>query len=376
MSRTKLSYKVNENQMPKLYGSPSPDTIRKFLLKAKNYFASKTTDAWERTVQVNQLDATGNNVVNEHGDPVMVDNTTVESMLLIFPDGSIAGRYPIPIGILEPVTVAGEAAFEREKKIIKWKNEMSTVESQKKSIINGKLCLSGEFKIGIGHEIQDVMRRQAVGREALDSKDPLAIINVLIATNFSPKATFAASPLVKYEEAIERFNSKNLRQEFNETLDAWEKRFGAERVNLVNLAAAAGKLAEVPNEESMSYKFFMRTNGLYKQVRDDVKTGSRAGGLPLTVETAMDILRPYEKPVSRSNNIRPRGVYALEKKDVPTGWSHRCPAHKTNDHKYNDSICKEIIQRGISSSDSQQGKVASAVKTNRKVTFKKEGKRN
>ena len=370
--------KINENQMPRLYGSPSPDTIRKFLLKARNYFASKTNDAWERIEQVNQLDANGNNVVDAAGNPVMNEITNIESMLLIFSEGATAGRYPIPITVLEPVAVAGEVAFEREKKIVKWKNDMNTCDKQKRSIVNGKLSYSGELKLAIGNEIQDVMRRQAAGRDALDGNDPLSILNVLIATDFSPKATVAASPLVKYEEAIERFNGDALKQDYNETLDSWDKRFGAERVNLTNLANAAGKLAELPNDESMAYKFFMRTNGLYKQVRDDIKTGTRAGGFPATVAAAMDILRPFEKPVSRNNSNRPRGVYSVGKQicqsnHVSNGWSHKCPAHKSNDHNYNDNVCKDIIKRS-GSSDGQQGKVTAAVNENRRG--KKHGKSN
>ena len=113
--------KVSENQMPKLYVSPSPDTIRKFLLKAKHYFASKTADAWERTVEVNQTDANGNNVTNADGDAVTRRVTYVESMILIFPDGSKAGRYPVPINVQEPATNAGEAVFERERKSLNGK---------------------------------------------------------------------------------------------------------------------------------------------------------------------------------------------------------------------------------------------------------------
>jgi hypothetical protein len=328
---------------------------------------------------VNRLDADGNNVNDEHGNPVMDQVITLESMLLIFPDGATAGRYPIPIIVQEPATVGGETGFDREKKIIKWKSEMNIFERQKSSILNGKLSYSGEFKLAIGLEIQDVMRRQAAGRDALDRDDPLAIINVLIGTDFSPRATVAAIPLVKYEEAVERFNGDTLRQEYNESLDSWEKRFGSERVNLLNVAVLAGKVAEMPNEVSMAYKFFMRTNGLYKQVRDDVKTGTRSGGFPQTIEAAMNMLRPFEKNVSSNrNNSRPKGVYVssvgnFSKGDyVYKGWSHKCPAHKSNEHCYNDEVCKQIISGG---SDDKKGKVANAVKDNRNKG-KKNGKGN
>ena len=43
--------------------------------------------------------------------------------------------------------IKSEAVFEKGKKIIKWKNEM---QSQKKSIINGNLSDSVEFKIERG----------------------------------------------------------------------------------------------------------------------------------------------------------------------------------------------------------------------------------
>ena len=120
----------------------------------------------------------------------------------------------------------------------------------------------------------------------------------------------------------------------------------------------------------MAYRFFKRTNGLYSKVREDVKTGTRAGGMPQTVEAAMDILRPFERPVMRSNHVRQRGVYVAQKKDasVPNGWSHRCPAHKTNEHAYNDNICKEIIRNsaGSSSEASKQGRVQKSVNDNRR----------
>ena len=113
--------KVSENQMPKLYGSPSPDTIRKFLLKAKHYFASKTADAWERTVEVNQTDANGNNVINAAGDAVMRRVTYVESMILIFPDGSKAGRYPVPINVQEPATTQVKQCSKEKRKLLNGK---------------------------------------------------------------------------------------------------------------------------------------------------------------------------------------------------------------------------------------------------------------
>ena len=128
---------MNENQMPKLFGSPSPDIIRKFLLKSKNFFASKTNDAWLRTELRNRLDGAGANVLDENGHPVMDEFTTTESMLLIYQDGLIAGRYPIPSSVQEPVSVPGESPFEREKKMVKWKNDMNLCESQKKTLLNG-----------------------------------------------------------------------------------------------------------------------------------------------------------------------------------------------------------------------------------------------
>ena len=62
MSRNILNKSNGDNQMPKLYGnSPTPDITRKFLVKLKNFVASQTKEAWERTIQVHQLD--------EDGDP-------------------------------------------------------------------------------------------------------------------------------------------------------------------------------------------------------------------------------------------------------------------------------------------------------------------
>ena len=363
--------KINENTMPKLYGNPTPDVIRKFLVKSKHHFASKIDGAWERVQQRNRLDINGELILNNEGQPIRDEVLTVESMLLIFPEGSTAGRYPIPIEPEEPAAVTGESSFEKEKKIIKWKNEMQIYELQKNKIINAKLSYSGEFKQALSTEVQDVMRRQEIGREALDGNDPLEIINVLLSTDFSPKATVAASPMVKYEEAIERFNGEILRQEYNESLDSWEKRFGAERVNLTNIAVSAGKQGELPSEESMAYKFFMRTNGIYNKVREDVRTGARPGGFPHTVLAAMEILRPYEKPNQSNKN---KGVYIVKsgnvgnKSDqVSKGWSHKCPLHKSNDHNYNDKTCNEILQNsGRKSEENQGSKVKNAVNQNQK----------
>lgn len=366
MSRNILNKSNGDNQMPKLYGnSPTPDITRKFLVKLKNFVASQTKEAWERTIQVQQLDEDGDPEVNANGDPIMVNETSIESMLLIFPDGGKPGRYPVPIAVVEPTTIAGEVAFEREKKVIKWKAEMAKAEAQAKSIVADKISYSGILKLAISNEIQDTMRRGATGRYALDGDKPLEIINELISTDFSPKATVAANPLVKYEEANARFNSENFKQEFNETLDAWEKRFGAELLNLKNLAQSAGKSAELPNEESLAFRFFMRTNGLYSKVKEDTKTGSRVGGYPATVEAAMVILRPFEKKSSQPNRGNAvRGVYVAAAGRSGRGngngnWQFKCPAHKTNDHNYNDHRCKEIIN---GRSDSRQAEVEREVR--------------
>ena len=95
---------------------------------------------------------------------------------------------------------------------------MAKAETQAKSIVADKISYSGILKLAISNEIQDTMRRGATGRYALDGDKPLEINNELISTDFSPKATVAANPLVKYEEANARFNSENFKQEFNETL--------------------------------------------------------------------------------------------------------------------------------------------------------------
>ena len=214
--------------------------------------------------------------------------------------------------------------------------------------------------------------------DALDGNDPLSILNVLIATDFSPKATVAASPLVKYEEAIERFNGDALKQDYNETLDSWDKRFGAERVNLTNLANAAGKLAELPNVVSMAYNFFMRTNGLYKQVRDDIKTGTRAGGFPATVAAAMDILRPFEN-LSVEIAVTDLGVSTVSENKFLKATTCLMGGRTSVRHikvmitNYNDNVCKDIIKRS-GSSDGQQGKVTAAVNEHRRG--KKHGKSN
>ena len=208
---------TNENMMPRLFGSPSPDAIRKFLLKSKNYLASKTSDAWEIVREVPLLDEDGDPETDDDGNELTEEVVTTESMLTIFPDGSTPGRYPQPITVEEPVAVVGESSFDKEKKTIKWKNELILFENQRKSIINGKLSYAGELKMALAIEVQDVMRRQASGRAALDNNDPLEIIKCLMETDFSPKATVAATPMVTFNETFDRFMDKEkLKQEFHE----------------------------------------------------------------------------------------------------------------------------------------------------------------
>ena len=373
---------TNENMMPRLFGSPSPDAIRKFLLKSKNYLASKTSDAWEIVREVPLLDEDGDPETDDDGNELTEEVVTTESMLTIFPDGSTPGRYPQPITVEEPVAVVGESSFDKEKKTIKWKNELMLFENQRKSIINGKLSYAGELKMALAIEVQDVMRRQASGRAALDNNDPLEIIKCLMETDFSPKATVAATPMVKFNETFDRFMDKEkLKQEFHESLDAWEKRYGAELNNLTNLAIAANMVSELPSEANFAYRFFCRANGLYDRVRDDIKTGARPGGYPKTIEAAMELLRPYEKPVNRNNNnnneSNRKGVFVAQSnnksdknKSNRGGWSHLCPAHRTNEHSYNDTVCQEIIMKKNSDkrnvSEQKRDKIEKAVNNNRK----------
>ena len=117
MSRNFQSKSNGDNQMPKLFGnSPTPDITRKVLVKLENFVASQTKDAWERIIQVPQRNENGEPVFNENGDPLLVNETSIESMLLIFPDGGKPGRYPVQIVVIEPIATAHELAFKKEEK--------------------------------------------------------------------------------------------------------------------------------------------------------------------------------------------------------------------------------------------------------------------
>jgi hypothetical protein len=362
MQRNKPMKKFSFEQgiaMPRLFGNPSPNEKTKYLEKAKHYFASKTQiHAWERTVVTPALDANGNPQLDANGNAVINETVLVESMLNIFPDGHKPGRYPVPITVRRYRGRPTDTDAVQKTKMKEWEKEYDNMMKQKQNIIDAKLIYSAEFKESFDRNVTAIMRRSAEGRSALDNNDPLEIINCLIATDFSPQATVEANPSLRYEEADVRFNE--IRQGFDEPLDAFEKRYGAERVNLENLAAAAGKSGMVPDEETMALKFFMRTNGLYNKVREDIRTGTRTGGYPKTIDDAMIILRPFEK-ISKSNNQSKapiKGVFINTKNNeeknknkigasgaVNTkGWLYRCPAHKSNNHDYNDEVCQEIIR--------------------------------
>ena len=318
--------------------NPSSDQIDRWLNKMKDY-----------------LEGEGNVIKTIYTNIDGNMDITVEKMSSIFGNGSVAGRYPI---VTEPVmlgAIPNEEQLSKEMRIKKWDLEWKKYNENLKGITVEKSVIAGILKSTINFNVKEIMRKSPDGRNALDDPigKPMEIINVLKTTDFSTNASSTLTDDEKYFNAYLKFNNREeFKQNYDESLNNWSKRFKNEVENLKLLATKVGKISEVPSELTLANLFLERMNGLYNKLRDDLDKGLRKPR-PTNIEEVLAMAVVYDKP-STSQDRDYRGAYVVSRggrgRDgrgrgrsniIPGNW--KCKVHGTDTHEYNDEVCKVMI---------------------------------
>lgn len=311
---------------------PTPEMVRRHLDLAKQYTMRNSERTW-------------------------IVNGVMQMMANIYPDAQgRSGSYPVPIKPIDPTDDEMADPLRRMKAESTWKASFKEANIQESYIVNQKVVQAAMLKGSLCESIKDTMRKSKIGRDALDStNDPLSIINVLIATDFSRDSILAIDPVEKFSLALCRYYDKTLTsQGANESLEDWRKRFNSEIAKLEVLAVDAGLQHAVPVESLRALHFYEKLNNNYADLRKRYDTGLSTRK-PDTIDGVFDVAKFYDKK-TKSQQFNNNGS-AEEKQPQQRGLfktttssgdaekkkeSFRCYTHHTNDHKWNDDVCKRL----------------------------------
>ena len=312
---------------------PTPEMVRRHLDLAKQYTMRNSERTW--TV-----------------------NGVMQMMANIYPDAQgRSGNYPVPVKPIDPTEEEMADPLRKMKAESMWKASYKEANLQENYIVNQKVVQAAMLKGSLCESIKDTMRKTKTGRDALDStNDPLSIINVLIATDFSRDSMLAIDPVERFSLALSRYHDKDLtRQGAHESLEDWRKRFNSEIAKLEVLAKDAGLQSAVPVEALRALHFYEKLNNNYADLRKRYDTGLSVRK-PDTIDGVVEVAKFYDKNTksqqfnnngsTQEKQPQQRGVYKTTTSsgdnNRPKGERFRCYTHHTNEHKWNDDECKRL----------------------------------
>ena len=293
---------------------------------------------------------------------------TVEKMSLIFGTGTDPGRYPISVEPIDLVHIQNESAVLKEMRIKRWESEYRDHCNHIKGIDLEKSGIAGILKSTINFNVKEIMKKSVEGREALDDElgKPMEIINVLKTTDFSTNAASTLTDNDKYYNSHKKFfNANEFKQQYDESLNAWGKRFKNEINSLKLLATRAGKDTEIPSEVTLANIFLDRLNGLYNKLRDDLEKGIRTPK-PTTIDEVINVGIVYDKAPkdNREYDRNYKGAYVIGRggrsgrsgrgrENNITMGNWKCKIHHTDTHEYWDDTCKKIHEEKVKREEAQ-----------------------
>lgn len=331
----------DDNRKPYL-GAPHPtaELMRKHIQAVKIFVQSDHAMAkgWEIPV------------VLDNGDHVNIP----QSMVDIFPDNDgNPGEYPKPI-TPRSYAVHGIGLTDLELKDLgtKIKDDSRDLANQRDAIITGKNQIMGILVGSLNPAIRSQLKKTPAGKSALDSEnDPLTLINLLLRTDFSKGATNSISPMMTYHNSRMLLFSVGFKQEMHDSLDMWKNKFNSQ-VEIVkkNAALVGGECAqEKLCGESLGWLFYSKLNAKFNELRTRVDT-NLLRATPVTVEEWIEQAKfwdtntvDYSGAGAQTAAAPSKGAYVTTSEaGGKNGTKLRCRTHNTNEHRWNDEVCKAM----------------------------------
>ena len=325
---------------------PTAEQIRKHLLKCEAYVIRESGYAWVKA-----------------GKEMKMAN--------IFPDETgKPGEYPTSIDEVVPTDAEMADPTKKEIAMHRFKQSSDNKQRQELYIVSEKAIIMSMLKDSLTETTKDILRQNATGRTLLLSKnEPLEFINLLTSTDFSREGIFSVNPLERYHKALAGFSDKDFRQQMNESLHDWHKRFNSEVVKIETLATEAGVEGELAGAKTRALQFFDKLNSNFNELRRRYETGLQKVK-PDTVAKVVEEAKYFDKPSTKSAHItqrqppsvptQNRGVYHVDTQNLTGNKQGRksnmnnhqpstkkprlkCLKHNTNDHKYGSEECMRNV---------------------------------
>ena len=298
-------------------------------------------------------------------DTVWIDDNGEEvSLSQIFPkpDGQL-GTNPTIFVPATPTLAELQDPVQNVTCTAKYKRDSDLVASIEKHIRSASVNISQMLVRTVSPEMITILRGTILGIGIMDKlTNPLAIINYIMATDYTAGAQLVTDPVEQYHKAKSYFESPAVRQkDSGESASVFAVRFNAEYQKVTQLAGVAGLQAQLMTTQLLTYTFLDKLNKRYDTMKSDYTKGVRQK--PVTIAAVVIHALYWDTlPTSTASTASPKyspaekAAYAIQlqaKRDakssskvtnsniIPSVSKFNCDLHKTNAHVYNDAACKK-----------------------------------
>lgn len=178
-----------------------------------------------------------------------------------------------------PDEADGENYFARKR----WEGEYRAYQEDRRAFEADIIKLTGLMLGQMSPESIERVRQDAAGAAAIDEKDPLALVQAIRATHYTPLSGGNAGKTLY--SALRRWN--NLQMGQNESVEAFKRRAISELEAVRQAAVAAEDEEAVPSATQATMHFIMCLSSKYSDFKKEFSR-QRINPMPTTLQEAMD----------------------------------------------------------------------------------------
>jgi hypothetical protein len=182
--------------------------------------------------------------------------------------------------------------FERES----WKEDQKAYKADKRTFEKDVVRLIG-FMLGqMSPESKERVRQDEDGATAIDEKDPLALVQAIRRTHYTPASSKGAQRNLYY--AVRRWNSLKMGE--SESVEQYKRRATSELEAVRQAALAAEEADGVPSDTQATLHFVLCMSQQYSEFKVEFER-QRIVPIPTSLQEALDAALKFGKDKSRSS---------------------------------------------------------------------------